>query len=208
MNVSQTETGQAGTGQSGADEGETSQGGAGQGKPSRGRTGQGGTSQGGAGHGGAAAALGSTAVITAIALIVVYIAMLGILMALRADKEWDRLVYLLSGFEAIVFAGAGALFGTTIQRANVTAARDDAADAKETAQAERDRADQAEKDASGGRTLAAAIQAKAEARADGSGRVRGSRPEAGQEAAWAGPTGLGADLQELSALARKVMPDI
>jgi hypothetical protein len=203
LNLSQTETGQGGTGQSGADQGETSQGGAGQGKPSRGRRGQGGNSQ-----GGAAAALGSAAVITAVALIVVYIAMLGILMALRADKEWDRLVYLLSGFEAIVFAGAGALFGTTIQRANVSAARDDAADAKETARAERDRADQAEKDASGGRTLAAAIQAKAEARADGSGRVRGSRPEAGQEAAWAGPTGLDADLQELSALARKVMPDI
>lgn len=203
MNVSQTETGQGSTGQRGADQGETSQGGAGQGKPSRGRTGQGGT-----GQGGAAAALGSAAVITAIALIVVYIAMLGILMALRADKEWDRLVYLLSGFEAIVFAGAGALFGTTIQRANVTAARDDAVDAKETARAERDRADQAEKDASGGRTLAAAIQAKAEARTDGSGRVRGSRPEAGQEAAWAGPTGLDTDLQELSALARKVMPDI
>jgi hypothetical protein len=155
-----------------------------------------------------AAGIGRAAIITAIALIAVYIAMLGFMMTLRADKEWDRLVYLLSGFEALVFAGAGALFGTTIQRANVTAARDDAADAKKTAQAERDRAQLAEKDAAAGRTLAAAIEAKAEARAGGADRIRGSRPEPEQEAAAAGPAGLDADLLELAVLARKMMPGI
>jgi hypothetical protein len=154
------------------------------------------------------AGIGRAAVITAIALIAVYVAMLGFLMTLRDDKEWDRLVYLLSGFEALVFAGAGALFGTTIQRANVTAARGDAADAKKTAQAERDRAQLAEKDAAAGRTLAAAIEAKAEARAGDGDRVRGSRPEPEQEAAAAGPAGVDADLLELAILARKMMPDV
>jgi hypothetical protein len=170
--------------------------------------GQDGTGQGSAGQDSArtagVASLGGAAITTAIALIAVYIAMLGILTALRADKEWDRLVYLLSGFEALVFAGAGALFGTTIQRANVTAARADAADAKETAKTERDRAQAAETAATGGRTLAAAIQAKAEARAGGSGRIRGGRPEPGQEAA----AGLDPDLQELAVLAHMMVPEI
>jgi len=70
------------------------------------------------------------AVVMAIVLIFVYIAMLAVLTVLRADKEWDRLVYLLTGFEALVFAGASALFGTTVQRGNVTTARADAAAAK------------------------------------------------------------------------------
>jgi hypothetical protein len=154
------------------------------------------------------AGIGRAAVITAIVLIAVYIAMLGFMMTLRDDKEWDRLVYLLSGFEALVFAGAGALFGTTIQRANVTAARKDAADAKAAAKAERGRAEVAERDAAAGRTMAAAIEAKAEARAAGADRIRGSRPEPEQEAAAAGPAGLDADLLELAMLARKMMPDI
>jgi hypothetical protein len=155
---------------------------------------------------GAVASLGGAAIITAIALIAVYIAMLGFLMTLRADKEWDRLVYLLSGFEALVFAGAGALFGSTIQRANVAAARSDAADAREAAKTERDRAQSAEEDATAGRMLAATIKAKAEARADGSGRIRGSRPEPRQEAG-AGLAGLDSDLQELAMIARTIMPD-
>ena len=153
--------------------------------------------------------IGRAAMVTAIALIVVYIAMLAFLVTLRADKEWDRLVYLLSGFEAIVFAGAGALFGTTIQRANVTAARTDAADAKETAKAERDRAQQAEKDATAGRALAAAVQAKARVRAGGPDRVRGSRPDVEEGApAGTGLTGSDADLLELAELARTMMPGV
>ncbi len=177
----------------------------------QGSAGQGSAGQGSAGQGSAPAravpSLGGAAIVTAIVLIAVYIAMLGFLMTLRADKEWDRLVFLLSGFEALVFAGAGALFGTTIQRANVTAARSDAADARETAKTERDRAQTAEKDATAGRTLAAAIKAKAEARADGSVRIRGSRPEPGQETG-AGLGGLDSDLQELAMIARAIMPDV
>ncbi|HET9971010.1 MAG TPA: hypothetical protein VFQ68_22420 [Streptosporangiaceae bacterium] len=198
-----------------------------------GQANQNGAAQGSAGQSGekpAAPAVGPgrAAMITAIALIVVYIVMLFILMSMRNDKEWDRLVYLLSGFEALVFAGAGALFGTTIQRANVTAARNDAADAKkeaadakQTAQSQSDRAQKAEKDAAAGRFLAAAVTAKADTRASGGSdqllgpdralvdtpRVRGSRPGTDRPAPTAGAAGLDADLAELSALARTILPD-
>jgi hypothetical protein len=192
------------------------QSGSGPDSPAQADSGQGTSGPGGTKPSTPAAGLGPAAIATAIALIAVYIAMLFILMTLRGDKEWDRLVYLLSGFEALVFAGAGALFGTTIQRANVTAARSDAADAKQdaadakqTAQAERDRAQQAEKDAEAGRFLAAAVKAKADTRASGSvGRVRGSRPETSTGATGTGADGLDADLLELSILASRVMPDI
>ncbi len=148
--------------------------------------------------------LGRAAMITAIALIVVYVAMLAFLVTLRADKDWDRLVYLLSGFEALVFAGTGVLFGTTVQRANVTAARSDAADAKQEVKTERDRAQVAEKDAMAGRTLAAAVQAKARTRASGPASVRGGRPD--EQAAGLGLTGLDADLAELAELASAILP--
>jgi hypothetical protein len=195
-------------------------------------TGQDGTGQDGTGQDGpspgsgkpntAAVTLGPAAMITAIALIAVYIAMLFLLMSMRNDKEWDRLVYLLSGFEALVFAGAGALFGTTIQRANVTAARNDAteakkdaANAKQTAKTESDRAQKAETDAAAGRFLAAAVKTKADTRAGGGPDQllgdawpgRGSRPETAQEAGGAGTARLDSDLAELSALARTILPD-
>lgn len=166
--------------------------------------------------------IGPAAMITAIVLIVVYIVMVFILIRLRGDANWDRLSYLLSGFEALVFAGAGALFGTTIQRANVNAARSDATDAKneataakQTAQTQSDRAQKAEKDAVAGRFLAAAVKVKADTHAsDGSGQApvaadqrRGSRPDLDREAALTRPVSPDPDLAELSALARAILPD-
>jgi hypothetical protein len=144
------------------------------------------------------------AVVMAIVLIFVYIAMLAVLAVLRADKEWDRLVYLLTGFEALVFAGASALFGTTVQWGNVTTARADAAAAKQTAQAERTRADQAEKTATAGRALAAMVQTKAAVRARQSARVRGGRPE--EQLANGELPSPDTDLEELAALAQAMLP--
>ena len=54
---------------------------------------------------------------------------------LRGDQYWDRLLFLFGALEALVFAGAGALFGTTVQRGNVDAARKDAQVARQDAQA-------------------------------------------------------------------------
>jgi hypothetical protein len=159
----------------------------------------------------AGASTGPVAVGTAIALIAVYIAMLAFLVTMRGDKQWDRLVYLLSGFEALVFTGAGALFGTTIQRSNIATARADAADAKQIAQAERNRADLAEKGATAGRALATAVQVKARlhgsvsAWPDGSTGLRGSRPE--EEPASGGHPGADTDLAELAELAQAMLPD-
>jgi len=62
-----------------------------------------------------------------------YIAFLVVLVSKRGDANWDRLVYLFSGFEAIVFAAAGMVFGTSVQRSQLNAARQEAAVAKEDA---------------------------------------------------------------------------
>jgi hypothetical protein len=56
---------------------------------------------------------------------------------LRGDQYWDRLLFLFGALEALVFAGAGALFGTTVQRGNVEAARQDAEAARQDAEVAR-----------------------------------------------------------------------
>jgi hypothetical protein len=69
----------------------------------------------------------------AFALVVVFLVALVAMYRLRADQYWDRLLYLFGALEALVFAGAGALFGTTVQRGNVEAARQDAEVARQDA---------------------------------------------------------------------------
>jgi hypothetical protein len=66
----------------------------------------------------------------AAAVLAGYGALLGFLAVNRGDANWDRLVFLFSGLEAIVFAAAGLVFGTAVQRSEVRAARADAAAAR------------------------------------------------------------------------------
>jgi hypothetical protein len=73
----------------------------------------------------------------AFALIGVFLVALIAMYQLRDDQYWDRLLFLFGALEALVFAGAGALFGTTVQRGNVDAARKDAAVARQDAQTAR-----------------------------------------------------------------------
>jgi hypothetical protein len=73
----------------------------------------------------------------AFALIGLFLVALVAMYQLRDDQYWDRLLFLFGALEALVFAGAGALFGTTVQRGNVEAARKDAAVARQDAQAAR-----------------------------------------------------------------------
>jgi hypothetical protein len=61
------------------------------------------------------------------------------------EIQWTRLTWLFSSVEAVVFAAAGALFGTSIQRQRTEAAEQ--------------RADANAQDATAGRTLAAALAA-------------------------------------------------
>ncbi|WP_344946557.1 hypothetical protein [Sphaerisporangium flaviroseum] len=134
--------------------------------------------------------------VVAIALIAVFAAVLVVLGFLRGDEHWDRLVYLLGGLEAIVFAGVGALFGSTIQRADAAAARKDAAAAKEEAKAERQRADVLREKSADGEKLAAAVR-MAVAGSEQPGARRGARPEEVQ------PT----QLEALAAYAQRLFPD-
>jgi hypothetical protein len=73
----------------------------------------------------------------AFALVGLFLVALVVMYRLRDDQYWDRLLFLFGALEALVFAGAGALFGTTVQRGNVDAARKDAQVAREDAQAAR-----------------------------------------------------------------------
>lgn len=80
-------------------------------------------------------------------IICVYIASMWLMTQHRGDPapQWDRLVFLFSGFEAIVFVAAGAIFGTRVQRASVEAAQEQSRQAREDLGAERKRAARADK---------------------------------------------------------------
>jgi hypothetical protein len=153
------------------------------------------------------AGLGPVPTVVAVLLIVVFVGLLFLLIGMRDDEHWDRLVYLFTGYEAIVFAGAGALFGTTVQRANVTAARRDAAAAKGEAKAERSRAEAAVQDATAGRMLSEVVKVKASTRpARTTAARRGARPDEADDALHETEAAVDADLDELAQLAERMFP--
>jgi hypothetical protein len=85
------------------------------------------------------------------------------LFLVRDDANWDLLVFLFGALQALVFAGAGALFGTSVQRGNLADARADAAAARVRADTARDEAHAQGKEAEKGRALAEALRAASEA---------------------------------------------
>jgi hypothetical protein len=99
------------------------------------------------------------AVVVLIGFVVLFLHMLDEVEA--AEARWSRLTWLYGTVEAIVFAAAGALFGTQVQRARVESA-------------ER-KADATEQDAKNGRTLAATAKALARHAAPGGGTLEFSR---------------------------------
>lgn len=93
---------------------------------------------------------------TAIAAVAVWIGF-SIFLITRAgtnETEWARIAWVFGSIQAIAFAAAGALFGTSVQQQNVNNAQQAAASAKKDA-------DQQRQDAIKGRALATAIQAEA-----------------------------------------------
>lgn len=138
----------------------------------------------------------------AVALLVVYLISLAWVASERADPQWDRILIVLSGLEAIVFAGAGALFGTTIERKSSAAVAKDADKAKTEAETERARANEEAQKAQKGQMLAKLVKAKYNrqlAATEGAGDMGplGARP-----VAPAGPPSEGiGDLEELAAMA-------
>ncbi|MDB5915501.1 MAG: hypothetical protein JWP22_4176 [Ramlibacter sp.] len=72
------------------------------------------------------------------------------------DRDWARMIGLLASIEAVAFAAAGALLGTTVQSGRVGDAMARAAKAEQQAEANA-------ADAAAGQTLAKAIRASATA---------------------------------------------
>jgi hypothetical protein len=102
----------------------------------------------------------------AFALIGLFLVAIVVMYLLRGDQYWDRLLFLFGALEALVFAGAGALFGTTVQRGNVDAARKDAQVARQDAQAARQATTVAREQASAARDEAARHHEEARVLAD------------------------------------------
>ena len=96
-------------------------------------------------------------------LIAVFVIALVVMALLRNDRQWDRLIYLFGGLEAVVFAAAGALFGTSVQRGNLADARKDASQARQEAETARTQSQLNVADAEKGRVLAEACRAAGQA---------------------------------------------
>jgi len=81
----------------------------------------------------------SLAALVAVCALLVFLVLVILMFLLRGGSEtaWSRLVYLLTGVEAVAFAGAGWLFGKEVHRA-------EAQRAEEQVQTEQERANQAE----------------------------------------------------------------
>jgi hypothetical protein len=128
--------------------------------------------------------------ITAVILIALFIIFIAVLVTLRASEQWDRLIYLFGGLEALVFAATGALFGTGIQRAQTVQAQD-------AANRERARADANESEALHGQALAAMIRAKRDNGGGGESEGRGARPAPGSGPSGQAPGGALAELGQV-----------
>jgi hypothetical protein len=135
------------------------------------------------------------------AAVIVLIVWLGMLlwMTQRTDASeviWARLFSVLSSLEAVAFAAAGALFGTSVQRQRVKDAheRADKADTR-AAEAEKEAASNAQA-AANGKALATAVKARAQGRSEG-----------GVDRMSAGARGAGAQGDELLVIAEKLFPD-
>ena len=149
----------------------------------------------------------------AAAVLVLYVVFVTVLVLMRADANWDRLVYLLGGFEAIVFTAVGWIFGTTVSRGQVAAAnasKDEAkqqastarADAQAARQDERSARDgllQASVEATAGKALAAQLKTMGPRVTATSPRASAPRPSGGRAveedagAADGGPSGGAAE---------------
>jgi hypothetical protein len=84
----------------------------------------------------------SLAAVVAVSALLLFVVLIILMFVARSgsDTAWNRLVYLLTGVEAVAFAGAGWVFGKEVHRAEVQRVEDQV-------KTEQERADQAEGDA-------------------------------------------------------------
>jgi hypothetical protein len=139
----------------------------------------------------------------AVITLLLYVVLVVVLIFLRHDTDWDRLVYLLGGFEAIVFTAAGWVFGTTVQRSKVAAAegardqaREDATNARASEEVARTERDAVRTDAERGRALGTIVKAKASSLTTAR---EGSRPE--------DELPVDKDLAEILEVAQRLFPE-
>lgn len=97
-------------------------------------------------------------VVVAIGLIGLYVTGLWVMFQYRNDRQWDRMVYLFSGYEAIVLVAVAAIFGTRIQRASVESVAENAQHAREDLASERHRSHGATERAARASALATAVK--------------------------------------------------
>jgi hypothetical protein len=102
--------------------------------------------------------------VVAVLLLLTYLVFLGLQWGnvTDSDLEYARRADLLGGLEALAFAGAGAILGTTVQRQVTKKAEDDASAARVDAKVQRARADAEQNDAEKGRALHKLAKAKVE----------------------------------------------
>ena len=95
----------------------------------------------------------------ALGVVITWIGLLGWLTfhTEKPDIEWSRLLTVLSSLEAVAFAAAGALFGTTVQKRRVQEAQEQAQKAGRATEAEK-RSAANEQSAANGRALAVAVK--------------------------------------------------
>jgi len=81
------------------------------------------------------------------------------------EQQWARLNSVMGSLEAVAFAAAGALFGTTVQKQRVQESKEQAEKADNRAVAAEQKASANAQAATNGKALAAAVKARAGTRA-------------------------------------------
>lgn len=129
------------------------------------------------------------AVVVAVGLLVVYLALVLIqwFAVDGTDLSWARRSELLTGIEALAFAAAGAVLGTTVQRQVTARVEKEADEAKAEAEAQKERSSANEKVAEKGRALLHLIATRARQEGAGGGPAKrgpglpGPSPAAGYQ---------------------------
>jgi type VI protein secretion system component VasK len=143
--------------------------------------------------------LSGVALVVAVGVLLAWVAMLWwlVIHTDAVEVQWARLLTVLSSLQAVAFAAAGALFGTTIQQQRVRDAHERAHTSEKQAEDARAQAAENAEAAANGKALAEAVKLSGRGRpiAEAVERVSGKAAEGEVR------------IEDLSALAAKLFPD-
>jgi ribosomal protein S15P/S13E len=139
--------------------------------------------------------LSGAALVAALFVVAVWLGMLIWLVAHSDATEvtWARWLTVMASLEAVAFAAAGAVFGTTVQSQRVTEAKEQAAAASDRAVHAENASKENSKDAANGRALAMVVKTR-------------KRKKSASTEGLAGTPGDDAD-DDLAAIAERLFPD-